>query len=241
MKAVRGRYGIDAPAVPLGLVSGGVALLILAAVAAVAGWGTSAVAGCTFGGASMLASAGLYLHTTLRGKFEIWQRLLDQLELAGDERVLDLGCGRGAVLVAAAARVPNGRAIGVDVWRSVDQSGNRPEAARANAVTAGVDDQVELHTADLTDLPFADHSFDVVLSSLAIHNIGDPDARDRAVDEAARVLRPGGRIVIVDILHTRRYATRLAEHSLTARRRPLGYRFWYGGPWMAAQVITADR
>jgi arsenite methyltransferase len=129
----------------------------------------------------------------------------------------------------------------VDLWRSVDQSGNTPDTAKRNAVAAGVGDRVDLRTGDLIDLPLPDHGFEVVLSALAIHNIADPAGRDWAVDEAARTLRPGGRIVIVDILYTKRYATRLAEHGLTIRRRPLGWRYWYGGPWMAAHVITAHR
>jgi len=107
-----------------------------------------------------------YLHGTLRGKFRIWEEELDRLALRGDETVVDLGCGRGLVLLAAAARLPRGRAIGVDVWRGVDQSGNGPEATRANADILGVADRVELHTADVRDLPLPDGCADVVVSSL---------------------------------------------------------------------------
>jgi hypothetical protein len=64
-----------------------------------------------------------------------------------------------------------GRAVGVDLWRGVDQSGNSAEATRRNAIAEGVADRVELHTGDITALPFAENSFDVVVSSLAIHNI----------------------------------------------------------------------
>src|SRR3984957_14649886 len=62
-----------------------------------------------------------------RGKFEVWARLLTRIGLRGDERVLDLGCGRGAVLLTAAKLVPHGSAVGVDIWRA-DQTGNSPEA-----------------------------------------------------------------------------------------------------------------
>jgi arsenite methyltransferase len=72
----------------------------------------------------ILAVLGFYLHTTLRGKFVVWADLLDQLHLRGDERILDMGCGRGAVLLMAAQRLTTGRAAGVDLWRNVDQSGN---------------------------------------------------------------------------------------------------------------------
>src|SRR2546423_3467832 len=93
----------------------------------------------------MLTFAGFYFHATVRGKFVAWARLLDGLELRGDERVLDLGCGRGAVLLMAAQRLTSGRAVGVDVWRRADQSGNSADATRANAAAEGVADRVELH------------------------------------------------------------------------------------------------
>ncbi|MFD0332022.1 hypothetical protein ACFQZC_37220 [Streptacidiphilus monticola] len=60
-------------------------------------------------GSAVLASTGVYLHTTLHGKLSIWERELDRIELQGDERLLDLGCGRGAVLIQAARRLPRGR------------------------------------------------------------------------------------------------------------------------------------
>src|SRR6201991_4234341 len=81
-----------------------------------------------------------------RGKFEVWARLLTRIGLRGDERVIDLGCGRGAVLLTAAKLVPGGSAVGVDIGRS-DQTGNSPEATLGNADAEGVADRVDLHTA----------------------------------------------------------------------------------------------
>jgi len=238
----RTSYGIDAPGVPFGLASGGVILLLVAIVNAVLDVGRWAVLGPLLGSVTLLGSAAVYLHTTLRGKFRIWSGLLNGLELQGDERVLDLGCGRGAVLVAAAKRVPLGRAVGVDLWRSVDQSGNTAEATKRNTDLEGVAGRVELHTGDMTALEFPDGTFDVVLSSLAIHNIGSAEGRQHAVEEAARVLRPGGRLVIVDIMHAADYAQRLTSLGLSdVAQRPLGWRYWYGGPWLAARLVTARR
>ena len=159
----------------------------------------------------ILAILGFYLHTTLRGKFVVWAELLDQLNLRGDERILDLGCGRGAVLLMAAQHLTTGRAVGVDLWRSVDQSGNSAEATRRNAIAEGVADRVELHTADMTALPFEDNSFDVVVSSLAIHNISGRAGREKAISEAVRVLRPGGRLMIADVRATRQHQAQLAK------------------------------
>jgi arsenite methyltransferase len=235
-------YGIDAPGVPVGLVSGGVILLVVAIANTGLDIGLGPVLGPLFGSILLLGSAAIYLHTTLRGKFRIWSELLDGLDLQGDERVLDLGCGRGAVLIAAARRLPKGQAVGVDLWRSLDQSGNTADATERNVQAEGMAARVELHTGDLTALPFPDASFDAVLSSLAIHNIRSGPARRSAIDEAARVLRPGGHLLIADIQHTGDYAVRLTRLGLIdVTQRPLGWRFWYGGPWMATHQVTARR
>jgi SAM-dependent methyltransferase len=187
-------------------------------------------------GAVLLASTGVYLHTTLRGKLRVWERELDRVGLKGDEQLLDLGCGRGAVLVAAARRLPAGHAVGVDLWSGKDQSGNTPEATLANATAAGVADRVDVHTADITALPFADGTFDVVTSALVIHNIPSPEARYRALDEAMRVLRPGGQLVVADFWPiAKKYAAHLGQGTL----RPLGPGYWYGGPWLRVMLLRA--
>jgi ubiquinone/menaquinone biosynthesis C-methylase UbiE len=183
-----------------------------------------------------------YLYTTLRGKFVVWAELLDRLGLRGDERILDLGCGRGAVLLLAAQHLTTGRAVGVDLWRSVDQSGNSAEATQRNAIAEGVADRVELHTGDMTALPFEDNSFDLVLSSLAIHNISGPAGREKAINEAVRVLRPGGRLVIADIRATGQHQAQLAKIGMNdVARRRLGWRFWWGSPWAATRLVTATK
>lgn len=99
-------------------------------------------------GMALIAQAALSLPTTLRGKFVVWSGILDGFGLRGDETSLDLGCGRGAVLVATARRLPQGRAHGVDLWRSIDQSGNAPEVTESNAAAEEVAGRVELHPGD---------------------------------------------------------------------------------------------
>jgi ubiquinone/menaquinone biosynthesis C-methylase UbiE len=230
----RGSYGIDAPYAPAGI--GGATVVVLVMANLSGHWQTFVP--ITF----MLAVLGFYLHSTLRGKFVVWADLFDQLHLEGDERILDLGCGRGAVLLMAAQHLTTGRAVGVDLWRSVDQSGNSFEATRRNATAEGVADRVELHTGDMTALPFEDNSFDVVVSSLAIHNISGSAGREKAINEAVRVLRPGGRLMIADIKATGQYYAQLAKLGVNdlARRR-LGWRFWWGGPWGATRLVTATK
>jgi ubiquinone/menaquinone biosynthesis C-methylase UbiE len=155
--------------------------------------------------------------------------------------VLDLGCGRGALLITAALRLPEGRATGVDLWRA-DQSGNGPQATMRNAAAAGVADRVEVRTADITALPFPDACFDLVVSNLAIHNLKAFDDRTRALDEALRVLRPGGRLMLADLNHTDAYQRHLTARALTdVTRRNLGWRQWWSGPWLPTHLVTARK
>jgi ubiquinone/menaquinone biosynthesis C-methylase UbiE len=164
-----------------------------------------------------------------------------KLELHGDERVLDLGCGRGAVLLMAAKLVPRGSVVGVDIWRA-DQTGNSMHATLANADAEGVAHRVELHTRDMTDVQFPDGSFDLVVSNLAIHNLPNNGARRAAIDEAARVLRPGGRVVIADLGFTRLYATRVRQRGMAdVLRRDLGWRAWWGLPLLRTHAVTATK
>jgi SAM-dependent methyltransferase len=236
-----GDYGFDAPYVPIGLGAGGVVYLIIAVVNVVRGSGGWAVF-CLIVAIGFFLSTASYVYTTRRGKFAVWAELLAGLPLRGDERLLDLGCGRGAVLLQAAQLLPHGTAIGVDLWKTTDQSGNDPVVTRRNAVAEGVAGRVELRTADMRALPFMDGGFDIVVSSLAIHNIPAAPERARAIAEAARVLKPGGRLLIADIRAAGEYAKVLRQLDLQdVILRPLGWRFWYGGPWVAARLVTAHK
>ncbi|MEO8779638.1 MAG: class I SAM-dependent methyltransferase [Rhodanobacter sp.] len=228
-----GSYGIDAPCVPALMAVGLVVCMAIALFTPFAGWWLSA--------AVLAILLALYLHTTLRGKFVVWRKLLDTQTWRGNEQVLDLGCGRGAILLMAAAYIPHGQAAGIDIWSHKDQSGNSMEVATRNAAAEGVADQVRLKTADMRELPFADGSFDLVISNVAIHNISDASGRERAIDEAWRVLRPGGRLLIADISNGRQYQRRLTALGADVERRALGWRMWWGGPWMPTTLVTAQK
>lgn len=241
----RGDYGVDAPWVPwlwigIAVASAGVAV---AFGLWSAGWWTVALA-WYFAASTVvyLIGAGLYWYASRRGKFAIWDRLLRRVSLSPGERVLDLGCGRGAVAIMAATRFPEASVTGIDLWRAGDQSGNSRSAAQANAELNGVRDRLVFDTGDMTRLPYPDAAFALITASLSLHNIPTAEGRRAAVQEAARVLAPGGRILIVDIQRTREYAAELRRLGLTASGPTrLGWRSWWTGPWMAAAELDATR
>ena len=237
----RGDYGIDAPYVALWMGAAVVAALVIFFAGSALSIHTLAVPALNISIALVLSLAD-YLYASRIGKFAVWREILISLDLRGDERVLDVGCGRGAVLLMAAKLLPRGRGCGIDLWKTSDQSGNALEVTRRNAELEGVADRVDLRTGDMRALPFEAESFDVILSSLAIHNIREATGRAKAIDEAVRVLRLGGRVVIADIGATGEYEARLRELGMVeVERGSLGPRMWFGGPWVAASVVTARK
>ena len=237
----RGDYGYDAPYFPVifGLLS--VAAGLGAAMSWWQGLRRPAVQMILYF-VVFLANTSSFLYTTRRGKFLEWDRILDHLHLRGEEVVLDMGCGRGAVLTAVARRLTTGRVTGVDVWSKKDQSGNARDVTLVNASLEGVADRVQIETADMRALPFPDATFDLVVSSLAIHNIRLNTERKRAIVEGFRVLKPGGRMVIADIRATAIYAeTLLALGASNVVRRRLGWRFWWGNPFASTTLLTASK
>ena len=241
--ATKAVYGLDAPGVVAGNAVGGAAALAGAGI----GWAVlrrrHRVAAVVLGGWLAawglvgVAQAGLMVRSSRTGKLTERDRLLEQLPWRGDERVLDVGCGRGLLLVGAAKRLTVGRAVGLDVWRRQDQAGNDPAATISNAQAEGVAERVELCDGDARRLPFDQQSFDVVVSSMALHNIAEAGGRAAAVGEVVRMLRPGGRVAILDFRYTSQYAAALAAAGLgEVHRSPRRV-----GMYPPVRVVTATK
>jgi len=223
----RPNYGVDAPEVVRNLFICGFAGLIFWLTTILKLWSGNLVIGpfsgvelsfplgsiglvCTI---SMTTAAVWMLWSSKIGKIKNREKLLGKISWAGNEVVLDVGCGRGLMLIGAARRLSTGKAVGIDIWQSEELSGNNPEAALENCRVEKVEDRTEIKTADMRSLPFEDNTFDIVLSSVAIHNLYKKNDRDTAISEIARVLKPGGQALIDDIRFHNEYAAIFAANG----------------------------
>ena len=134
---------------------------------------------------------------------------------------LDLGTGPGSVALAIAQNSPDLRMVGLDL------AARMVELAREQAIRSGLDGRGLWPQADGHCLPFASGSFDLVVSSFALHHWVHPV---RILDEIARVLAPGGRYYIADVCREANLSQRLfAWGSIPFVSLPLGSYLGYGG------------
>lgn len=236
-------YGLDAPDVIKNLIIGGCAVLLVR-ISAFYGIPLSqklmslySACGNLWVAGSLLSTAALMIFSSRLGKR--WQRdkLLDQIVWRGDEHVLDVGCGRGLLMIGAAKRLNTGKVVGIDIW-SRDLSGNTKEAALVNAQLEGVSCSLEIHDADVRKLPFSDHSFDIVMSNLVIHNIVNTREREKAIKEMVRVLKPGGTLIIQDFQYTKKYQEILQQHTDVTAIFRSGLQWWMFPP---VRLVTAKK
>jgi arsenite methyltransferase len=116
----------------------------------------------------------------------------------GDEHVLDVGCGSGVLLFACAKHLTTGRSTGIDIY-DPNAGGGTAELFWKNAHAEGLEEKVALKNMDVRRMTFEDASFDVIVSSFALHHVGNKTERDIALRQIARVLKPGGHIALCDI------------------------------------------
>jgi ubiquinone/menaquinone biosynthesis C-methylase UbiE len=145
-----------------------------------------------------------------RRHFDRWRRLYSRsrllatlqekalagLDLRSDDRLLDVACGAGKLVRAAEPRVE--RAVGADL-----SPGMIEEANRRTGEASGAASGIEFVVAPSDRLPFGDGEFTAVVTTTALHHFPDPAASAR---EMARVLAPGGRILIGDSIRDTRPA-----------------------------------
>jgi SAM-dependent methyltransferase len=117
----------------------------------------------------------------------------------GASRVLDLGAGSGRATLMVLHSRPKSTVVALDIYSGywgIDD--NTPERLESNVAAGGAAGRVQVQVADMRELPFPEASFDGVVSSFAIDHLRRSDV-PRALREAARVLRPGGQILIMNV------------------------------------------
>jgi SAM-dependent methyltransferase len=233
------RYGLDSPGLVFALIGVGT-LMVAGAVASeyfelsMLPSGTVLLA-MVFPGVALLLSGSLMVFSSYFGKFVAREQLLDRLWLSGHETVADLGCGRGLLLIGAASRLTTGRAIGIDHWATETSAGqNSREAVLANVKREGVEGRVELVDGDLRRLPLKDASIDAVIAGMAVPTRTDVEG---VIAEIDRVLRPGGRVALLDFRFTRAYVKALKARGFAQVRRT-GLSFWNYPP---SRVVFAQK
>lgn len=214
---MRAHYGFDAPGIMLGLLLGGGAVVALGCVIvalAPGAWRYAGILVAPLGAVPMFFGLLMVIYAFV-GKVRSREHILDLANLRGDETVLDVGTGAGLLLVGAAKRMKHGKVVGIDLWASKDLSNNAAATTMRNVMAESVADRVTVQTGDARELAFPDASFDRAVSLLCIHNIEDKADQARACHEIARVLKPGGRVVIGDYVPTHAYAAAFKAAGLT--------------------------
>jgi ubiquinone/menaquinone biosynthesis C-methylase UbiE len=117
------------------------------------------------------------------------EALVAQARIAAGQRVLDVGCGTGDLLLAVKRAVPEARVVGVD--------GDPAMLARARDKAARAGIEIELHQGLAHEAPFEEESFDRVLSTLVFHHL-TTDAKLRTLRRIHAWLRPGGELHVAD-------------------------------------------
>lgn len=226
------KKGIDAPIVPI-------IFIVVGIIGVIPSWQSQNLYNFIFP-ALMFVLAIVFIHTSLSGKYKIIHQVVKSLDIPDNSKVLDLGTGHGAVLLEVAKKLKQpGEVIGIDIWQSADQSNNSQTATQQNIELAQLNEVAKVQTANMTKLPFSNNEFDDVFASFAIHNVKPKGQRELAISEALRVLKPGGRLVIIDMEHIGEFKRALIQNGCSVMIRHAGINGIWG--WIPTSIIIAEK
>ena len=148
---------------------------------------------------------------------QVHRVVLSHLDYDGQEKILEVGCGSGALIIRAALTWSKAKVIGIDYWGAVY---NYSKAlCEKNAASEGVASRCVFQHGDAKQLDFPDESFDVVISNYVYHNIGGKD-KQALLLETLRVLKKGGTYAIHDLMSPGRYGD---MQAFVQKLRDMGY------------------
>lgn len=186
----------------------------------------------------LVVIAGIYCNTLFRGRMIIWRKTLEWLNIRSDAKVAVLGLNYAGLFIDVAKELKApGEVTGVNVGdhRVLEQEKDR---IKENKVA----DRTKLVDGDLLNLPLENREFDYVLSSFTFHRASPAINKGRAIQEAVRIMKPDGTLVIVDfgnIQEYRQILTNLGFNSIHID--PTGFDGWWGGPWLPTSIMIARR
>ncbi|MEY8442527.1 methyltransferase domain-containing protein [Lactobacillaceae bacterium 24-114] len=185
-----------------------------------------------------LVIAGIYCNTLFRGRMIIWRKVLEWLDIPSDAKVAVLGLDYAGLFIDVAKELKApGEVTGVNVGdsRVLEQE---KERIKENKVA----DRAKLVDGDLLNLPLENREFDYVLSSFTFHRASPAINKGRAIQEAVRIMKPNGTLVIVDFGNVQEYRqilTNLGFNSIHISST--GFNGWWGGPWLPTNILVARR
>jgi arsenite methyltransferase len=218
-------YGIDKPERVRTLGMAGIVLVgmglaqFIALREVEANWPVVVLSVCLWVGVLLIVVAGIMVWSSQSGKFGMAWKMIEDMNWTGKEKVLDVGCGRGLLTVIAARKLPLGNVVGIDIWSQEELSENSADAAMRNARLEQVGERVSFEEGDVREMKFSRASFDKVISSFALHAIGSRRERNQAVRDMVKVLKPGGQIALLDVLHTGEYVNVMEEAGIKGVQR----------------------
>jgi ubiquinone/menaquinone biosynthesis C-methylase UbiE len=127
---------------------------------------------------------------------KLWDVLIQHLEWDGDGRVIDIGCGSGALAIRLAKKYPSARVVGLDYWGKMWEYSET--MCEQNARIEKVADRVSFQKGDAAKLPFEDEYFDAAVSNDTFHNVRSVKDKRDSLREALRIVRKGGSFAFQD-------------------------------------------